>query len=132
VSASPKINWSWPAISLITLLGLGAINIFLPLSVVPKFAQIFQDALPGKPLPGITLFMIEARIPLALIALAWPIAGIIAVWQRHRAAPWIVNLGLLFLFTLIPITVIALYMPLTDGIVVGMSEAPLTSSASSH
>jgi type IV pilus assembly protein PilC len=31
---------------------------FLLVFIVPKFQQIFQDALPGKPLPGITVFVI--------------------------------------------------------------------------
>jgi type IV pilus assembly protein PilC len=31
---------------------------FLLVFIVPKFQQIFQDALPGVPLPGITLFVI--------------------------------------------------------------------------
>jgi type IV pilus assembly protein PilC len=31
---------------------------FLLIFIVPKFQQIFQDALPGKPLPAVTLFVI--------------------------------------------------------------------------
>jgi type IV pilus assembly protein PilC len=33
---------------------------FLLVFIVPKFQKIFQDALPGQPLPGITLFVIGA------------------------------------------------------------------------
>ena len=33
---------------------------FLLIFIVPKFQKIFQDALPGQPLPGITLFVIGA------------------------------------------------------------------------
>jgi type IV pilus assembly protein PilC len=36
-----------------------AILSFLLVFIVPKFQQIFQDALPGVPLPGITLFVIS-------------------------------------------------------------------------
>jgi type II secretory pathway component PulF len=132
MSALPEIKRAWPIASIVILLGLGAINIFLFLFIVPKFEQIYQDAIPGMPLPGITAFIIAARIPLALIALAWPIAGIIAIWQRHRGAIWIINLGYLYFFPLIGVTVIALFMPMTGGIIVGMSDAPLTSAASSH
>jgi type IV pilus assembly protein PilC len=32
---------------------------FLLIFIVPKFQQIFQDALPGKPLPDITVFVIK-------------------------------------------------------------------------
>ncbi len=35
-----------------------AILSFLLVFIVPKFQQIFQDALPGQPLPGITMFVI--------------------------------------------------------------------------
>jgi len=102
---------------LVLLFILGGINIFLPLLIVPKFEQIYRDALgPDHVLPGITQFIITARLPLALIALAWPIAGIIAVWKRHRAAVWIINLGYLFFFASIGLTIIALFMPMVTNI----------------
>jgi type IV pilus assembly protein PilC len=43
---------------LVVLVIAGAILTFLLIFIVPKFQQIFQDALPGKPLPAITLFVI--------------------------------------------------------------------------
>jgi type IV pilus assembly protein PilC len=43
---------------LVVLVIAGAILTFLLIFIVPKFQQIFQDALPGKPLPTITLFVI--------------------------------------------------------------------------
>jgi len=43
---------------LVVLVIAGTILTFLLIFIVPKFQQIFQDALPGKPLPGITLFVI--------------------------------------------------------------------------
>ena len=43
---------------LVVLVIAAAILTFLLIFIVPKFQQIFQDALPGKPLPGITLFVI--------------------------------------------------------------------------
>jgi type IV pilus assembly protein PilC len=43
---------------LVVLVIAGAILTFLLIFIVPKFQQIFQDALPGKPLPGITVFVI--------------------------------------------------------------------------
>jgi hypothetical protein len=134
MSASLETKRAWPIASIVILLGLGAINIFLPLFVVPKFEQIYQDALPEMPLPGITVFIITARFPLALVAFAWPIIGIITVWRRKRAAIWIINLGYLYFFLLIGITVIALFRPMimTGIITGGMSDAPLTSAVSSH
>ena len=43
---------------LVVLVIAGAILTFLLIFIVPKFQQIFSDALPGKPLPAITLFVI--------------------------------------------------------------------------
>jgi hypothetical protein len=83
-------------------------------------------------MPGITLFIFSARIPPALIALAWSIAGIIAVWWRSRTEIWIVNLGLLFFVALIGATVVALFCPMIPMVAGGMSDASLASPASSH
>jgi type IV pilus assembly protein PilC len=44
---------------LVVLVIAAAILTFLLIFIVPKFQQIFQDALPGKPLPGITVFVID-------------------------------------------------------------------------
>jgi type IV pilus assembly protein PilC len=44
---------------LVVLVIAGAILTFLLIFIVPKFQQIFQDALPGKPLPAVTVFVIN-------------------------------------------------------------------------
>ena len=44
---------------LVVLVIAGLILTFLLIFIVPKFQQIFQDALPGKPLPAITVFVID-------------------------------------------------------------------------
>jgi type IV pilus assembly protein PilC len=43
---------------LVVLVIAGAILTFLLIFIVPKFQKIFTDALPGQPLPSITLFVI--------------------------------------------------------------------------
>jgi len=43
---------------LVVLVIAALILTFLLIFIVPKFQQIFTDALPGKPLPGVTLFVI--------------------------------------------------------------------------
>jgi type IV pilus assembly protein PilC len=43
---------------IVVLVIAAAILTFLLIFIVPKFQQIFSDALPGKPLPTITLFVI--------------------------------------------------------------------------
>jgi len=128
MSGAPENTRAWASVNLVILIGMGAINVFLPLFIVPKFEQIFQDALPGQPLPEFTRFVIAARIPLALISVVWPVAGIIAVWRRQRAAIWIVSLGLVFFFAMIQVTVVALIMPM-GGHGGGMSDVLTTSPA---
>ncbi len=44
---------------LVVLVIAAAILTFLLIFIVPKFQQIFQDALPGKPLPSVTVFVID-------------------------------------------------------------------------
>jgi type IV pilus assembly protein PilC len=43
---------------LVVLVIAGAILTFLLIFIVPKFQQIFADALPGQPLPAVTVFVI--------------------------------------------------------------------------
>jgi type IV pilus assembly protein PilC len=44
---------------IVVLVIAGAILSFLLAFIVPQFQKIFQDALPGQPLPAVTLFVIE-------------------------------------------------------------------------
>jgi type IV pilus assembly protein PilC len=44
---------------LVVLVIAGAILTFLLIFIVPKFQQIFADALPGQPLPAVTVFVIS-------------------------------------------------------------------------
>jgi len=104
---------SW---SFAVLVFLSAANIFLLLFIVPKFEQIFADALPGMPLPGVTEFIISSRIALAFIALGWPIMGIILIkLQKPHAILWM-GIGATLTFVQIGITVIALFMPMISTI----------------
>jgi hypothetical protein len=131
MSAAPETSRAWPIVSLVILVILGAINLFVLFFFVPDFEQMYHYTLHGRQLPGITLFIMAARIPLAFIALAWSISGIVTVWKRHRAAIWIVNLGLLFFFALVWVTTVALLMPRVVFIA-GMSDTSLTSPTASQ
>ena len=81
--------------------------------MVPKFEQIYKDALAGSgPLPPLTQFIITARIALAIIDLGWPILGTLLIrLQKPYAILWI-NIGILWTFLQFVITVIALVKPL--------------------
>jgi len=111
----------WVRVSMVILMLLGAANVFLMLFIVPKFEQIYADALPGRPLPPITIFVITARIVLAIIALGWPILGAVLVQQQKRSAILWNNIGIVWCFLQIGVTTIALFLPMV-GTITGMSN----------
>ena len=115
-SAETKQFWIW--VSLVTLFLSSSVNIYLLLFVVPKFEWIFAEALPGMPLPPVTVFIIAARIGLAVIALGWPIIGSVLVNQQKTYAILWINIGLIWTFLEIGTVVIALFMPMSHHDVV--------------
>jgi len=123
----PERKQFWIKVSLVILFLFSAANIFLMLFIVPKFEQIFADALPGAPLPTITVFIISVRIALAIAALGWTILGSFLVWLRKPTAILWINIGILCLFLEIGITIYALILPMfmPAG---GMSDAPSSKS----
>lgn len=104
---------------------LSAANAFLLCYVVPKFEQIFADTLPGKPLPGITDFIIDDRIALILFVIALPILTLIMFWQRRRHAIILINLGIIWFLLQGGFTVFAIFVPMAGGIITGMPDVPL-------
>lgn len=74
---------------LVVLVIAGAILTFLLIFIVPKFQQIFQDALPGKPLPSVTIFVIDCS---DLLVSKWylvlgVIAGIVFGYKALSSTP---------------------------------------------
>jgi hypothetical protein len=114
----------WIKVSLAILFLFCAANIFLMLFIVPKFEQIYKDALAGSgPLPPLTAFIIHARSAIALIDLVWPILGSVLIWQKKPYAILWINLGIIGLFLQVGITVVALFTPMV-GYHGGMSDQP--------
>jgi len=110
----PKADQFWSGVSVGILFVVSAVNLFLLLFLVPKFKEIFADALPGKQLPTITEFILAGRIALVFVALAWPIMGTILIrLQKRSAMLWIV-VGTLWTILQIGITVVALIVPMED------------------
>ena len=104
------------------LAGICASDCFVWIFVVPKFAQIFMDALPGKPLPLATLMFIGHHFLFALVALAWPIVGAVLLRKRnYYASYWIIG-GIVLFILLAGLTIIAMFMPMI-GLVNGMADA---------
>jgi type II secretory pathway component PulF len=110
-------------VGLITLFGVSACCIFLTLFAIPKFEQIFADALPGKPLPLLTTFFISARMGFALINLGWPILGTYLFTKKAPGTVLWINLGILWSILQFGLTVFALFLPMTSDGITGMSEA---------
>jgi hypothetical protein len=113
----------WIKVSLVILFLFSALNVLLQLFIIPKFVQIFADALPGMPLPGITQFIITARIAFVFVALGWPILGTTLVRRQKPYAILWINIGIVWTFLQIGITIIALFKPMI-GIETGISDHP--------
>jgi hypothetical protein len=111
----------WIKVSLVILFFFSAANVFLMLFIVPKFEQIYADALPGKILPPLTQFIITTRIAIAFIDLCWPVLGTFLIKQKKPSAILWINLGLIVTFLQVGITVIALFKPMV-GIITGESN----------
>jgi hypothetical protein len=122
-SRAPETKRFWIRVSLVILFILGVGNIFLQIFIIPKFEQIYKDALPGMQLPPLTEFIITARFALAIIDLGWPILGSFLVrLQKPYAILWI-NIGIIWTFLQIIITTIALFKPMIS-IETGISDRP--------
>lgn len=115
MSDLPEVQRARPVVSLVILVVLGVINALLFLFLVPQCEQIYIESLAGTPLPTLTVFLMAFRIPLVCLAVAWPLAGIVAVWMRHRLTGWVVILGLWLFLAMIPFTLFALFGPILDG-----------------
>jgi type IV pilus assembly protein PilC len=79
----------------VVLVIAAAILTFLLIVIVPKFQQIFTDALPGKPLPAVTLFVIGASN--LLVERWYLVVGAFALifigYKALSSVPW----GVLFI-----------------------------------
>ncbi len=113
----------WKVLSLVILIAISASCIFTLCFIIPKFEQIYADAMPGKPLPRLTLLLLDSRFPLMAINALWPLAGIVLLMRNHRSTMVWLNLGTLLGFIELALVTLALFLPMCDGIIVGMSES---------
>ena len=110
---------SWILLLFVSLIGVGQFF------TIKKFQQLYADALPGKPLPLLTEWIISAPFLVVCLACLWPVLGFIAVLVPKRISTTaLIMVGLLILaFLQIIMIGIALYMPMVS-LVTGMSESP--------
>jgi type II secretory pathway component PulF len=117
-----EIRWFQIGTNAVILFALSAINIFLLLVIVPKFEPIYAEALPGMRLPSVTEFITTWKIAIAVITACWPILGTVLVRRRNSYATRCVNIGIVGMLLQVVITVIAVFMPMCGGLVIGLSE----------
>ncbi len=103
-------------------LGLLSASNLLLMVVMHNFEEIYRDALPGRPLPAITTFILDYRIFLGLVASAWLIAGIVFVRKGDRFAILVIHCGMLWCILQAGLTVYGLFAPML-GLSIGMSDA---------
>jgi hypothetical protein len=110
----------WAGVGFGVLIVFSAANLILLLFVVPKFGQIYADALPGKPLPPVTDFILAGRLAIVLINVAWLLVCGYFLHRRNRHSIFLINLATIFNFLQVGTTVIALMMPMV-GTTTGMA-----------
>lgn len=98
-------------------------NIFTAVFITPKFEQIFQDALPGKPLPTVTELLLGFHPFVIAVTVLWPVLGLLAILfpKRTSSSIWIIVCLLLLVILQVGVTIIALFMPMI-GTTTGMAS----------
>ena len=92
---------------------------------ISKFQRIFQDALPGKPLPLLTLSVINHPLLHHIVVLVLPLIGILVLVQARRIRTCTIVTAVLVcvIGAQLFLTWIAMFMPMI-GLVTGMSNGP--------
>jgi len=104
----------WIVFSLVSL----SLNVFIQISIVSKFRQIFHDVLPGRPLPAITQFILTFQIELVIFAIALMFLGLWIFYSRRTL--WS-GLILFVIAVQIGVTIFALFLPLI-GVTIYLSQ----------
>ena len=93
--------------------------------LIRYFQQLFQDAMPGKPLPPLTLFIIWARTPLIVLSFLLPILTLLILFtvRSHKKALILATLVMVAVFIEMNLIADNLTAPMTD-IFMGMSDQP--------
>jgi hypothetical protein len=86
------------------LLGLCYINLHCALNI-NAFISIFKDMLNGKPLPAITVFVIQSRILLTSLSVILPFCAFLTLFSSQLIRSFYA-LGLLALLTLIELVTV--------------------------
>jgi hypothetical protein len=82
------LGLKWMVSLLIVLLSIP--NLFAACSI-GHFDLIFRDALPGKPLPGLTVLLINGSSFFIFLSLFWPVVGVLSVFFGRQPRSWIIG-----------------------------------------
>jgi len=105
---------------LAVLATLTFINLIVLLQGVPKFRQIFEDALPGKPLPELTLVVLQDYLPLALLDVSLLLVPIICAVFRDDSTTLAAGFGVVWNLLQGGLVIFALMLPMV-GTTTGMT-----------
>jgi hypothetical protein len=83
---------------------------------ISRFRQIFADALPGAPLPALTVFFLNHQTSVTFLAVLWPILGMVVVAGFKKPSSVMVLLYCFLILVIIQIVLnwTALFTPLVQ------------------
>jgi type II secretory pathway component PulF len=90
------------------------LQLCLAVVLIPRFSNIYQDLLDGKPLPLATAIVLNSRWLIASLACVLPLVASILV-QRRASLLYLVSV-IALLLVLTAFTTIALFLPLVGKI----------------
>ena len=97
---------------------------FCSAMAIGRFALIFREhALPGKPLPFLTSFIINYSILLHALVFVWPAIGILNIIYGKHLKFWMIGTAAIVFFIGLQIflTWVGCFLPMTD-LMNGMSD----------
>ena len=102
-----KQHWAIISVAVLVL-----VNLYVIVFLIPRFSEIFHDMIGNRPLPAFTSAVVYCRWMLAAFDCVCMLTAIFGVLKRM--SPRYVYALLVLLFTQIPFTVFALFLPLID------------------
>ena len=83
---------------------------------ISRFRNIFADALPGAPLPALTVFFLNNQSFLTCLAVLWPVLGLVVLRIFKRTSVVLVMLTCFLILVILQIVLnwTALFTPLVN------------------
>ncbi len=88
------------------------VQVFIAAFLTPRFATIFEDMGRGRPLPSLTVIVIEGRWVLVGLSCIWALAAVFIVPQK-APRPWLLAM-LAALFFSIAFSLVGLFLGLEN------------------